>query len=207
MREQLGKVTDGFARLAFDLSSRLVRLVRRRIHGIRVKRLLARTKSCGRGVRVNGRIRITHPWNVVIGNNVHIGDNAYLNGKGGLVIEDNVHISRNVTVITSSHNYKGEVLPYDTTYIMKPVAIGKNAWIGMNVSIIGAQIGEGAIIGLGATVSSDVPPLAVVANQPPRIIKYRDKEHYHDLEARHKYGGPSGIPLADGRAPPPPEDD
>ena len=108
----------------------------------------------------------THPRNVVLGSNVHIGTNAWFYSLGGLIIGDNVHISRNVTIYTANHNYAGAI-PYDDTYELKPVIIKKNTWIGMNVSIVpGVTIGEGAIIGLGAVISKDVPDFAIVGNPP-----------------------------------------
>lgn len=45
--------------------------------------------------------------------------------------------------------------------------------IGPNVCIIGdITIGEGAIIGAGAVVVKDVPPHAVVAGNPAKILKF-----------------------------------
>jgi acetyltransferase-like isoleucine patch superfamily enzyme len=163
---------------------------------LQIDQTLGLLKFKGRGIHINGSITIKNPHNVSIGNNVHIGQNAFFQGYGGLTIEDNAHISRNVTIYTYSHQYMGEVLPYDTGMIVKPVHIEKNAWIGMNVSIIpGVTIGEGAIIGMGTIVSSDIPPLAVVGAPPCRTIKYRDKTHYAALEDRSSYGGVGGAPL------------
>ena len=42
------------------------------------------------------------------------------------------------------------------------------------------------MVGMGAVVTKDVPPLAVVAGNPARIIKYRDREVYERLKAEGK---------------------
>jgi acetyltransferase-like isoleucine patch superfamily enzyme len=166
---------------------------------LQIEHTLERLKFRGRGIKINGSINIKKPNSVSIGNNVHIGRNAFFQGYGGLTIEDNVHISRNVTIYTYSHQYLGKVLPYDTGMISKPVHIGKNVWIGMNVSVIpGVTIGEGAVVGMGTIVSNDIPPLAIVGNPPFRIIKYRDRTHYFELENRSSYGGVGGKPLFSG---------
>jgi acetyltransferase-like isoleucine patch superfamily enzyme len=162
-----------------------------------ITRTLNQMKSSGNGIKFNGSFTIMGPYNVSIGNNVHIGRNAFFHGFGGLTIEDNVHISRNVTIYTGNHDYAGQVLPYDQKLIAKPVHIGKNVWIGMNVSIVpGVTIGEGAIVGMGTVVSRDVPPLAIACSSPLRIVKHRDSAHYTRLENQSSYGGVGGIPLS-----------
>jgi acetyltransferase-like isoleucine patch superfamily enzyme len=51
-------------------------------------------------------------------------------------------------------------------------------WIGMNAIILGGvTIGKGAVVSTGALVAEDVPPLAVVAGAPARVIKRRKLEN------------------------------
>ena len=51
------------------------------------------------------------------------------------------------------------------------VVIGPNVWIGARAIVLdGARIGEGAIVGAAALVSGEVPPYAVVAGNPSRIV-------------------------------------
>lgn len=55
--------------------------------------------------------------------------------------------------------------------------IGNDVWIGKRVIIkAGVRIGDGAIIGAGAVVTKDVPPYAIVAGVPARVIKFRFDE-------------------------------
>jgi acetyltransferase-like isoleucine patch superfamily enzyme len=52
--------------------------------------------------------------------------------------------------------------------------IGNDVWIGMNATIMGGlKIGNGAIIAAHSVVTNDIPPYAIVAGVPARIIKYR----------------------------------
>jgi virginiamycin A acetyltransferase len=52
--------------------------------------------------------------------------------------------------------------------------IGNDVWIGTKAIILrGVKIGDGAIIGGGAVVTKDVPPFAIVAGSPAKLIKFR----------------------------------
>lgn len=61
------------------------------------------------------------------------------------------------------------------TYLDKGyIDIGNNVWIGDNtVFLKNVTVGDGAIIGSGSVVTHDVPPFAIVAGVPAKIIKYR----------------------------------
>lgn len=55
--------------------------------------------------------------------------------------------------------------------------VGNDVWIGHEAMIMpGIRIGDGAIIATRAVIASDVPPFAVVAGNPARIVKMRFDE-------------------------------
>ena len=63
-------------------------------------------------------------------------------------------------------------------YSLGPVKIGSDVWICFGVTIIsGVTIGDGAIVGARSVVTSDVPPYAIVAGNPAKVIKYRFDEY------------------------------
>ena len=54
------------------------------------------------------------------------------------------------------------------------VVIGNDVWIGDGAVLLqGIKIGDGAIVAAGAVVTKNVPPYAVVAGVPAKVIKYR----------------------------------
>ena len=62
--------------------------------------------------------------------------------------------------------------PYDGTW--RPVAIGHDCWIGSGARIMGGvSIGTGAVVAAGAVVTHDVPPYAIVAGVPAKVLRYR----------------------------------
>ncbi|MDN2566286.1 CatB-related O-acetyltransferase [Aquibium sp. A9E412] len=55
--------------------------------------------------------------------------------------------------------------------------VGNDVWIGMQATILpGVTIGDGAIVAAKAVVGSDVPPYAVVAGNPARVVRMRFDE-------------------------------
>lgn len=55
--------------------------------------------------------------------------------------------------------------------------IGNDVWIGSFATIMsGVTIGDGAVIGAHSVVTRDVPPYAVVAGNPAKVVRYRFSE-------------------------------
>ncbi|PWB34955.1 transferase [Pseudomonas sp. SDI] len=74
----------------------------------------------------------------------------------------------------SSHPFQftDTALRYDPELV--PATIGHDVWIGRGAMVLeGVSVGTGAIIATRALVTRDVPPYAIVAGVPAKIIRYR----------------------------------
>ena len=148
----------------------------------RAKRSLV---SYGVDLRVNNPCVFT--GEVTVGNHCNF-NGMHVLGGGKVHFGDYFHSGTDCMIITQNHNYEGDMIPYDKTYIYKNVNIGECVWFGNRVIVTGnVTIGEGAIIAAGAVVCKDVPPLAIVGGNPAKIIKYRDKDHYYRLKSESKF--------------------
>lgn len=104
-----------------------------------------------------------------VGENVWVGEwTRFDNGFLWLIsIGDNTTISARVDILVHDGATKRSV-GYSR---VAPVTIGSNVYIGARSVILpGVTIGDGAVVGAGSVVTREVPPGAVVAGNPARVI-------------------------------------
>ena len=108
---------------------------------------------------------------VVIGNECKIQNNVSV--YKGLTLEDGIFCGPSM-VFTNIYNPRAEIGKMDQ---VRPTLVKKGATIGANATIIcGTTLGRYSFIGAGAVVTKDVPPNAVVAGVPAKIIRYIDEK-------------------------------
>jgi acetyltransferase-like isoleucine patch superfamily enzyme len=132
------------------------------------------------GIGAFSRIVVSSSMNnigtfVKIGNNVGIGEYAYLGGAGGLKIGDDCIIGQYFSCHPENHvvtNIHMEIRHQGVT--RKGISIGKNCWIGSKVTILdGVEIGEGCIVAAGAVVTKSFPENSIIGGVPAKLLKSR----------------------------------
>jgi acetyltransferase-like isoleucine patch superfamily enzyme len=130
------------------------------------------------GIGAHSRIIISTSFNNVgkyikIGNNVGIGEFAYLGGGGGLEIGDDCIVGQYFSCHPENHNYiDAAKLIRLQGVTRKGIVVGKNCWIGSKVTILdGVTIGDNCVIAAGTVVTKDMPSNVVIGGVPGKIIK------------------------------------
>ena len=114
--------------------------------------------------------------NAVVGARCKISSHTFI--CEGVTIEDECFIGHGVMFINDKYpratTESGRPQTEDD-WSVEPTRVGRRASIGSGAVILcGVTIGEGAMIGAGAVVTKDVPPGAVVAGVPARVLTRED---------------------------------
>ena len=129
-------------------------------------------KKCGKKVNIEHGAKFSSRTS--LGDYSGIGINARIHGD--CTIGDHVMMGPDVVIITSNHSFDRTDIPmmFQGFEEERPVIIGNDVWIGERVIILpGVHVGDGAILAAGAVVTKDVPPYAIVAGVPAKMIKMR----------------------------------
>ncbi len=129
--------------------------------------------SIGDNTKIGAFVEIQK--NSRVGKNCKISSHSFI--CEGVDIEDEVFVGHGVMFINDSYpraTSEGRLQTeadwkVEKTIVCKGASIGSGATILANVTI-----GEGALIGAGAVVTKNVPPKAIVAGSPARVLRYFD---------------------------------
>ncbi len=142
----------------------------------------------GRHVDINGCLSVGKEGSVTLGDYALVGPRALIQALTKVDIGRFAYIGPDVLVIDSNHHSiyaldrMLDVLGVDKgisglNAVSKPITIGNHVWIGRRAMVFkGVTIGDRAIVAAGAVVTHDVPPDAIVAGNPAKIVKMIDQK-------------------------------
>lgn len=153
--------------------------------------------SLGEGVVIEEDVLIFNPAYVHIASNVYIGHrtmlcgdtraemhieedvwigpDCYMHSAGGIRVGRRTGVGPRVTVFTSIHSETSFPTPItDAPLQFAAVEIGEGCDIGVaSVLLPGAHVGTGVQIGAGSVVRGEIPPGAIAAGVPARVMRQR----------------------------------
>jgi acetyltransferase-like isoleucine patch superfamily enzyme len=113
---------------------------------------------------------------IMIGERCFIGHFSIITANEQIKIGDDTLISPNCFITDMNHSLNLGKPIKEQAGVTSPVTIGSDIWLGtMTVVAPGVVIGDGAVLGAGSFVNSEIPPRAIAVGQPARVIKYRDE--------------------------------
>jgi acetyltransferase-like isoleucine patch superfamily enzyme len=157
----------------------------------------AQFKRLGPDCVFEAGVLVFHPENISLGANVYVGHQTILKGyyrnemilgdecwigqqcffhsAGGIEIGARVGIGPGVKILTSVHAEAGREVPVLFSPVeTAPVVIEEDADVGVGAILLpGVTVGRGAIVGAGAVVSRSIPPFAIAAGVPAKVLRFR----------------------------------
>lgn len=119
--------------------------------------------------------RIVTPENVSIGANCNFAQGVFITGGGGVRIGDWVGVGPDVKIWSVNHRFDDVTCPWLLQgFNKKEVIIEDDVWLAANVFVMpGVTIGRGAIVSACSVVSKSIPPYALFAGNPGRVVGWR----------------------------------
>lgn len=132
---------------------------------------------CGKDVIISMPCRLSKPQNVFMSDHTLIQPNCtFIMNEGKVFVGKWTVIASNCTIITDNHiptvgiNHR-MLGRYHINDKVKDIHIEDDCWCGAGVTLMsGASLGRGCIAAAGALVNKSIPPYAVVAGVPAKVI-------------------------------------
>lgn len=117
--------------------------------------------------------------NIILSNNVTIGEYSVLYGHGNITIDANVAIAPQCVISAQKHIFPANVPLRYSGEIINPIVIKEDCIISAQVVITeGVTIGHHSIIGAGSIVTGSIPNFSVAFGNPCKVVHTNNE---HDL--------------------------
>jgi putative colanic acid biosynthesis acetyltransferase WcaF len=124
----------------------------------------------GKNLTIKPKVNIKYPWFLEIGNNVWIGETAWIDNFVKVIIEDNVCISQGATLLTGNHNYKKS----NFEMIVGEIHLEKGSWIGAKSVVCGGvKCKSHSVLAVNSVTSKDLNPYTIYQGNPAKEIRER----------------------------------
>jgi acetyltransferase-like isoleucine patch superfamily enzyme len=127
-------------------------------------------RRCGRNFQMAAGVRLLNTHRMEIGSDVYVAYDVWLNGLGGLTLEDEVVLGPFVTISTLNHCCRDGSFRFGGAS-SAPVRIGRGSWLAAHVSVAaGVSVGTGCLVAANAAVAHDVPDGSMAGGVPAKVL-------------------------------------
>jgi acetyltransferase-like isoleucine patch superfamily enzyme len=118
---------------------------------------------------------------IKIGDNVGIGEFAYIGGAGGVEIGSDTIIGQYFSVHPENHVFTDPTRLFREQGVSRSgIKIGANCWIGAKVTILdGVTIGANSVIAAGSVVTNSFPAHTLIGGVPARLLRNLNSREIH----------------------------
>ncbi|MFI3305854.1 MAG: WcaF family extracellular polysaccharide biosynthesis acetyltransferase [Rikenellaceae bacterium] len=138
-----------------------------------VKLLLLRLfgAEIGRGVVIKDRVNIKSPWQLIVGDNVWLGEGIWIDNLDRVTIGSNVCISQGALLLTGNHDYTSRNFDYRNGAI----TLEDGVWIGARSIVCpGVRAQSHSILTVGSVATSNLAPYAIYQGNPATKLRTRE---------------------------------
>jgi len=120
--------------------------------------------------RVHASVRIWHPGNLELGDDVLVGPGTQLYNQGRITIGARTVVSQGAHLCASTH----AVDDPHFQLLLRPIVIGRQCWIAAEAFVgPGVTIGDGAVLGARGALFEDAEPFGVYRGNPAAKLRQR----------------------------------
>lgn len=162
----------------FSLLFKIIDKIIYTYHRLVIKNEKHKLAFCGKRVKIE--------WPNRLNDKMYLYDDVYIYGgakfiiaKGGkFIMKHHAGASQGLTVVTGKHgfiigNWFHDIMWTGERDVESTVTVCEDARLGVNVTLMpNVTIGRGAQIGACSIVTKDIPPYAIAAGNPAKVIRF-----------------------------------
>jgi len=124
----------------------------------------------GLGVLIKPNVHVKYPWHLEVGDNVWIGERAWIDNFVTVRIGSNAVVSQGAYLCTGNHDWSDPGMGL----MVKPITVEQGAWVGAFARIgPGVTVGANAIVTLGSVLLKDAQPKGIYTGNPATLVGER----------------------------------
>lgn len=126
--------------------------------------------SIGSNFVIKPNVNIKYPWQLLVGNNVWIGEGCWIDNLVKVELGDNVCVSQGALLLTGNHNYSKQTFDL----ITKSISVKEGAWIGAKAIVCPGIICEShSVLSVGSIATTNLNAFTIYSGIPAQPIRER----------------------------------